>query len=564
MLKKLIIKNYALIDELEIVFSEGLNIITGETGAGKSIILGALGLILGERARTDIIRHNQKSAFVEGIFQIENTQLIQSFKNDFDLFDCELIVRREVHESGRSRAFVNDTPVTQQTLSSLGDCLVDIHGQHAHQSLLKVDQHIEFVDNYQKDDLLIDSVSKKYKELKRLHEELIEIAEKEKNGIEKRDLYEFQLSEIDAINPSEDEETQLIQEEKIRSNGERIIEISQKIKNNLYDGEDAVIDRIAGVERLLDGFANIDDSFSKWQSDCESARLTLDDIVQQIEEYAGKIDYDPQELESIRERILRIQGLKKKYGGTVESVLSYRDQIYQEIKQSHDYERTKNQINIQMDVLKKELSNFCLKLSHHRKKTAQSLIPLIENALNELGMPKSQFRIKFDIRLVQDGYIEIENQTLDVTEKGIDLIEFYISTNAGEPVKPLAQTASGGEISRIMLALKSVLADSDSIPLLVFDEIDTGISGRIADVVGKNLKALSRRHQIICITHLPQIASKADSHFSVEKQEVNGVTTTTVRCLDEANRLNAIAGLLGGEKVTETTLKTAEELLRQD
>lgn len=564
MLTKLIIKNYALIDEMSIVFSGGLNIITGETGAGKSIILGALGLILGDRAKTDVIRHGENNAMVEGIFVLSKTDFLKDFENDFDLFGNELIIRREVHESGRSRAFINDTPVSLQTLSEVGDRLIDLHGQHAHQSLLKVDHHIDFVDNFNKNEELLNSVANEFRRLKALHDQLANLNYLEQNTIEKKDLYAFHLSEINSINPGLDEEEQLIQDEKILKNGERILQSVSAIKNVIYDGNDSAIDNITFAEKTLSNLVSVDEKFHLLQTNFESARLILDDGINQLEDYVSKIDFDSQQLETMRERILQLQGLKKKFGGSIQTVLEYRNKIQNELNQMNSYDEEKAKLVKSIDSQKNIFREQCLKLSDYRKQNANELKVKVISALSDLGMPNSQFDIRFSATPSSKGYIQIDGMSVDATERGIDKIEFFISTNPGEPLKPLAQTASGGEISRIMLALKSVLADSDSVPILVFDEIDTGISGRIADVVGRGLKALATRHQIVCITHLPQIASKGEVHFSVEKRVKDNKTSTIVRLLDEELRLHAIAQLLGGETVTENTLENAKELLNQD
>jgi len=560
MLKQLLIKDYALIDHLTISFGPGLNIMTGETGAGKSIIIGALGLLLGERAKTDIIRQNQPVAVVEGTFQLSD---------DFDSSDFQeylnnnrdLLLRREIHSSGRSRCFINDSPVSNTILSKLGDLLIDLHGQHEHQALLKTDRHLDYLDNFGVDRSIREKIKETFKTYQSLSKQLESQREKETFLKEKRDLLEFQVQEIETVNPEPGEESTLEAEEKILRNTEKIHQSASEIAELLYDGENAVAERLARTEKILAGLKEVDQPFENWLNHCESARIAVEDIAKQFQAYAAKIEFSPQHLEEIRERLGQFSRLKKKYGGEMDQVFEFYEKTKKELNQIQTIDSEIKNLEDELNLAVASLTKDVRKLSEVRMAAADQLEKRVVSALEELGLKNGKFEIHITQKESDSSPIIIDNKRCSVTSKGIDHVEFYISLNPGQDCKPLAQIASGGEISRIMLALKTVLAESDDVPIMVFDEIDTGISGRIARVVGNKLEDVSSRHQIICITHLPQIASMGRSHLSVRKMVRDNQSRTTVKTITDQDRIKEIAQLLGGEQVTESVMQSARELL---
>lgn len=564
MLHEIYIKDYALIEEMRIQFISGLNIITGETGAGKSIIIGALGLLLGERSNVDTIREGAEKTVVEGLFDIP-----ESYPNDhhtgFNGFDIqkEILIRREVHKTGRSRCFLNDTPISLTQLNQIGDLLVDLHGQHAHQTLLKTDLHIDYLDNFGVEPTLLNKVKEIFKKYHNLTKQLAVLSQNENESQEKRELLEFQVKEISKINPQVNEEAALEKEEKLLKNCEELFQAAKSINTILYEGDTSVVEMLGRTENTIERLIEIDTIFEKWKQDIESTRITIEEMINSFQSYVSKIEFDPERLEWIRERLGLFSHLKKKYGGSIDSVIQYKIESEKKLNQIENLSEEIDSLTILIQQENTNLKNLCQTLSDMRKEVAKDLEDGIVAALKDLGLKDAIFKIRLSIQDKENGFIEIDHKKILVNAKGMDSIEFLISTNPGEPPKPLVQVASGGEISRIMLALKSVLAEADKIPVLIFDEIDTGISGRIARVVGKNLKDLSKNHQVICITHLPQIASLADGHFCVEKEITKKRSYTLIRKLDQEERVNEIAKLLGGEKVTETTIKGAKELLSE-
>ena len=562
MLKHLTIKNYALIDEMRVEFGPGLNILTGETGAGKSIILGAIGLILGERARSDVIRRGASRAFVEAAFEVP-AALADGIRDASESEPGDgLLLRREVGGSGRSRCFIDDSPVTWNQLSMLGDRLVDLHGQHEHQALLRVEHHLKYLDNFGTDAGLLDRVRESFKRCRALGEALDSLLAKERLLKEQRELLEFQIEEIRKADPKAGEEEQLDQEEKILRNSERICEAASRIGELLYEGEGSVFEKLSAAEGLFRELAPVDSVFSKWGGESESVKIQLQDLLRAVSEYAGRVEFNPQRLEDIRERLSLFSRLKKKYGGSMPQVIEFKRKTEADLERIETLQDDIARTTQELEREKTQFSGHCLRLSACRKSAADSLERKVESALSDLGLPNGVFRIRIVQRESETGLVETDGRKFAANQDGADHVEFFISLNPGEAVKPLVQVASGGEVSRIMLALKSALAEADSVPVLIFDEIDTGISGRIAHAVGKHLKALGRNHQVICITHLPQIASAGDLHFSVVKQVADNRTSTLIRRMNREERIVEIAKLIGGETVTEAALASARELVQ--
>jgi DNA repair protein RecN (Recombination protein N) len=566
MLEKLYIKNYALIQELELGFSPNLNIITGETGAGKSIIVDAMMLLLGERASTTYIRQGEKKAVVEGTFWLPHShpslEIIKS--GGLEISDNLIIIRREITEKS-GRAFFNDSPIQVNVLKQFGDLLVDFHGQHDHQMLLNSDTHIQILDVFAKENTLKIQYIKEFNTLKNLLEKLEKAVKKEKEFKEKIDFLNFELKEIKKINPKENEDTEIEAELKIRENAEILYKYSSGINNALDEEDDSINKKLQLIKKDLLRLKDIDQRFDPYIKDLDTSIINLSELSYFTNDYASKIDFDAEAIEKLRERSVELKGLIKKYG-SINNALKKKEELEKELNfaENFDYEIIKLRENIINQ--KSKTASLALKLSEKRKECSTVLEKEVEKKLIDLGIPESVFQVKFnklkdESRSTDSLNIKINNIYYKLFENGCDIVEFYISTNKGEETKPLAMIASGGEISRVMLAIKNIAADTDRMPMLIFDEIDTGISGKTAQKVGFSMKELSKRHQIISITHLPQICAVADRNILVEKFESNGRTIISAHTLNEKEKLRETARLISGEKITESSLKSASELI---
>jgi DNA repair protein RecN (Recombination protein N) len=569
MLKSLQIKDYALIDNNFVEFEKGLNIITGETGAGKSIIIDAMGLLLGERASAEVVRKGAPKSVVEGIFDVEKNTKVKELLSTFSIEpNSELIVRREVSAKGGSRCFLNDTPVPLTDLKSVGNLLVDLHGQHEHQSLLRSETHIEMLDDFSDIEPMLVEYRSLYRKLNEKCSELKELRDREILLREKKELYQYQIREIDLVSPLEGEDTELLSELNVLENGEKLLQISEEIYQKVYDGENALYDQISNVQSSIRELSSIDKSLVETGEEVDQAAALIRDIAESIRSYKDKIDLDPERLENVRERLGAINLLKKKYGGSLKALNEYRLKIGDEFALAENYSEKISEFEKAIETLRAECGAVAETLSEMRRNTADGVEKEIVKALSFLGISDALFEVKIirhnsdnDASAVQ--FVTINGSNYKCTSRGVDEIEFYISTNKGEDTKSLARVASGGEISRVMLALKTVLAKNEKLPLLIFDEIDTGVSGRIAQKVGQTLKQLAEFHQIISITHLPQIAGLADNHFAVEKKVENERVVSRIRVLPLEERIREVAKLMSGEDVTEASLNGARELMRQ-
>jgi DNA repair protein RecN (Recombination protein N) len=569
MLKTLTIKNYALIEGIEIGFEPGLNIITGETGAGKSILIDALSLVLGERASPDIVRKGSDKAVVEAVLGASGNNTVKHLlrENEIDVLE-ELILRREVSAKGQSRCFVNDTPVTLGLLQSIGDVLVDLHGQHAHQSLLRSETHIDLLDDFGGLEGLRMEYGDAYEALGKLFRELEELQAKERQLREKRDLYEFQIQEIDAVMPQAGEEDALESELKILENSEKLFEATSQLHQMLYEGDQAVYDQLVRARNQLEDLSGIDRSFEEMKNECASAVAIIGEVEKFIQSYNSKIEFNPGRLEEIRERLGRLAMLKKKYGGSIDTILSHREKIGGEFALAENFEEEIRKLTDRIERARKVCSTAAERLSAKRQELVGKVGKSVVAELARLGIANARFDVRIENRPMgktngahERAFVKLGREVYEATPKGMDFVEFHLSTNMGEDPKPLVKVASGGEISRVMLALKTILARSERLPLLIFDEIDVGVSGRIAQSVGKSMMNLSQLHQVIAITHLPQIAGLADTHFVVEKVEKEKRTMTRLRKLDLDERVEEVAKLMSGTEITEAGLEGARELM---
>lgn len=562
MLKSLSIKNFALIEQAEIHFEHGLNIITGETGAGKSILLGALSMILGERAATENIRTGADRSVIEGTFSIKANDPLELLlkENEIETPDQEILIRREISLKGQNRCFINDTLITTSILKSIGDLLVDLHGQHDHQSLLQQEIHVDIIDAYGHLESWSNEVKQQFKKINELKNKIKDLEEHKESYVEKRDVFMHQLKEITDISPEPDEDNCLLQEEKIFANAERLFELTKNIYDVIYDAERSAGELLGEAHRDFEELKKIDERFNEVLAQFITAKITLEEVSRWIGEYHQKITFEPERLEEIRARIVAIQRLKKKYG-TIEEILAKKVQIDESLNLSDNFDFELKKLRKQFEEEIGHYTKLCIELTAKRKKLAAELDKKVVTEMKNLGMEHAQF--KTEIRHVEqaDSFAKVNGKPVAATAKGLDFVEFMISTNLGESLKPLVKVASGGEMSRIMLSLKTALAGSDQIPTLIFDEIDVGISGRIAQAVGKALYSLAQSHQTICITHLPQIAGFSQCHFSVEKNFVKDKTVTEIKKLSHDEKLREVAKLLGGEQITDITLKNARELV---
>ena len=571
MLKSLSIRNYALIEAVEIEFETGLNIITGETGAGKSIIVDALGLLLGDRANTDVVRKGADKSIVEGVCGIVGNRKAVAVLERLGIEGREeLIIRRDVSAKGQSRCFVNDTPLSLAGLKEIGDLLVDLHGQHEHQSLLRPETHVELVDEFGGLEGLLGEYRGPYDRLSTMFAERRDLARKERDLKEKRDLFEFQIREIDAVGPRPDEEKKLENELRILENAEKLFDATSRLYQMLYEGEQSAYDLLVKTRNQLEDLAHIDRAFEESKNECASAAAVVGELTKFIQSYNSKIEFNPERLEEIRARLGQVVLLRKKYGGSLESVLRHREHIGRSFEIAANFDAELARIDERIRAERTVCSDRAQRLSAKRHELTAKLGRAVEQELARLGIANARFEIVIANRPFAasgaDGrevHVLLGSEGFEASARGIDLVEFRLSTNAGEDPKPLVKIASGGEISRVMLALKTILAKADRLPVLVFDEIDTGISGRIAAAVGKSLKGLSEFHQIIAITHLPQIAGFADCHFVAEKHEAKGRTASRLRKLDDDERVREVARLMSGEEVTEASLQGARQLVRR-
>ena len=564
MLRTLTITNYALIDSITVDFPNGLTILTGETGAGKSIILGALGLILGERADAAVVRSGADRAVVEGTFQASGNRALRALFTEHDLeWAEECIVRREVSAKGTSRSFVNDSPVTLAIQKRVGEFLIDLHGQHEHQSLLRTDTHIQMLDDFGGLDGMVSEFQEEYRRLKEAAGGLEALRTRERQLRERQEFMRFQLQEIDAVGPKAGEEEALESELRILENAEKLFGATARLHEQLYEGEQSVHDLLVVARNTLHDLAEIDRQFAGAAAECSSAEAIVKELAKFIQGYNARVEFAPDRLEELRNRLGTIALLKKKYGGSLDAVLAHREAVAREVELAENFDGIRAGMERDVERARAACGAIAQRLSAKRHETARRVDRAVAGELQKLGIPNPQFTTRITASPAANGHLSVlaGGSALGIHGRGYDLVEFFLSTNAGEEERPLAKVASGGEISRVMLALKSVLAKSDRLPVLVFDEIDVGVSGRIAQAVGKSLKSLSGFHQVIAITHLPQIAGLADAHFVVEKKEAKKRTTSSIRRLALEEQVEEIARLMSGAEVTAAGKAGARELM---
>lgn len=567
MLTELRIENFAIIEKLELVFSSGLIIFTGETGAGKSIIMDALEMLLGGRADASILRSNAERASVEGIFRLNDA--IQAPVNEIlrreDLLDDEYFVTlaREVRKEGRSNARINGRTVNVALLREIGKYLVDIHGQTEHLSILDPRTHLGLLDRYANTDELLVNYRKSYSQLTALRRELHDLRSAQADADRRIDMLTFQTDEIEKAKliPGEDEELKL--ERDRLANAEQLSSNAQEALQLLDEGSPespAITDQLGQVVTALAAMAKVDARQSELSARAENILESLSEISHDLHGYLEEIEYNPRRLEDVEERLDMMHRLFRKYGGSIESVLGFGAKARSELDAINNTGEKINELESKEAVLLKELVESGIKLSARRKEAAQQLGHLIETELDDLKMAAARFGVDFQTRPDPSGLPIDKDTRIAFDATGFDRLEFLVAPNPGEGLKPLAKIASGGETSRLMLALKNTLARADQIPSLVFDEIDQGIGGRVGTVVGQKLWHLGREHQVFCITHLPQLAAFGDQHYQVQKLVNQERTTSQVKRMEGNERLVELAQMLG--EVNENTLRSAHDILQ--
>jgi DNA repair protein RecN (Recombination protein N) len=555
MLTELSIRNFAIIDELNVSFPTGLNILTGETGAGKSILIGAVSLLLGDRASSDMIRSQEDTAMVEAMFNIgEKSDLKEKLKEMGFLVGNELILKRIVSRTGKNRVYIDGQLATLGMLSAISENLVNICGQHEHQVILNAENHSDIVDEFGGLQPLRAEYAEMYDRYLFLNEKLGRLLSMNKTRDERVEFLKFHLKEIDeaAVRVGEDEV--LLDEKKILNSIQKLTEYARVAYESLYGKPRSVQEEIRGIIANIREIKKIDKGLKLSDKDIDAVYYQLEDAAMTLREYIKNLSYDPARLEVIDDRLDLLGKLKRKYGRTLDEVLKKRNEIEDELGAISSVDEEIEKISKEMEAQKGEMLQKATLLSQQRRESAAVLTKAIEDEIHDLRMEKAAFKVIF-------GKPASGQDTPVFNPRGIDVIEFYLTTNVGETAKPLNRIASGGELSRIMLVVKKVVAKTGSVGTLIFDEVDSGIGGAVAEDVGKKLRDVSQHHQIICITHLPQIACFGDTHYRVAKNVSGERTIASVNVLSEEERLDEIARMLGGAELTKKTRAHAREML---
>ncbi|MEE8328949.1 MAG: DNA repair protein RecN [Thermodesulfovibrionia bacterium] len=560
MLQELHIKNLAIIDDVNVEFGKGFNVLTGETGSGKSVIIDALCLALGERASSELIRSGEKEAVIEAFFDVPHKRLDQSTRRllqDIGI-DIEegIIMKRILSAQGKSRAYINDSMVSVHTLSQISRNIIDVHGQYEHQALLLPHNQLELLDVYGG---LLDErqgVTALYESQVALRQQINELIKKEKERAQRLDILGFQINEINAADLKIGEEEGLTEETKILGSAGRLTELAIRAYENIYSSEKACIENLSKILNSLREISNIDGRASEAVKSVEEALPLLEETAYFLRDYKDSLDFNPQRLEEIQERLELIKRLTKKYGNNMQEILDYKERALRELDELQHSEEKLDALRTEQEELKKTITEKAQQLSKKRKAVSCKAGKQVVKELSELSMADTKFIIHITTEAGDDT-----TDGFKVNSWGIDRVEYLISPNIGEELRPLSKIASGGELSRVMLALQGIFAKVDKIPVLVFDEIDAGIGGKAADTVGQKLRGLSSNHQVICVTHLPQIASYADRHLKIGKKVKGKRTTVEIRQIEKDERTVEIARMLSGDS-SQVSIKHASEMLK--
>jgi DNA repair protein RecN (Recombination protein N) len=553
LLAELSIKNFAIIESLSISFNKGLTVLTGETGAGKSIIIDAIQLLIGGRGSAEFVRHGEEKAEIEGLFQIEDANhpvIKKASEFGIEIEEGMVVLRRDISRSGKSVCRINGKLVTISTLREIGATLVDIHGQHEHQELMDETRHLPLLDQFGAEE--ITTSLREYQEVFHRYEhtkqKLKALSENDQQMAHRLDLILFQLDEIQKANLKLHEDEELYEEKRKLANFEKVFEAIQ-LSYSALSGEQKGLDWVSMAMDHLENAASLDTAYKDVYEAVSNCFYQLEDAARLLSNKLDVLEYDPQRLNEIEDRLNEINQLKRKYGKTIEEILEYAAKIEEEIETLQNKETHIGELEKELASIKRDLTLEAKQLTELRQKWAEKLTRLIHKELKELYMAKTVFEVRFETDL--DSF----------KQTGADYVEFYLTTNPGEPLKPLSKVASGGELSRIMLALKSIFSKHQGVTSIIFDEVDTGVSGRVAQAIAEKIYKVAVNSQVLCISHLPQVAAMADTHLFISKTIKGGRTKTTVTPLDAEEKIKEIGRMISGVEITDLTKQHAEELL---
>jgi DNA repair protein RecN (Recombination protein N) len=564
MLLDLRIKNFVIIDSLTVNFTRGLNILSGETGAGKSILIDAISGVLGEKLSTDMIRTGFDKASLEAGFDVSGMDDLAKILDEagIDTDDDQLVIRREIFANGKGRCFANSMQIPVAKLREISENLIDIHGQNEHQTIINISKHRELLDSF-------GGLSGDVAKVKEVHEKLYSIRNRissfeidEREKARRIEFNTFSIKEIEAAGLKPGEEEELRNESNLLANAEKIFkEVNESAE--LITGETGVIRNLKKAEANLSKISDIDPDIASMLDKIREALYSLEDSSSELRAYRNSIDFSPDRINQVEERLNTIQGLKKKYGDSIHEILQYAEKAKTELDAINSSDEEMEQLRADEKKTVKNAKELALALSERRKAAALKLEGLVIKELKDLGMAGTVFKISIKRETSPDGDIESDNNKYILYPHGIDRIEFLLSANEGEDLRQLRKVASGGEMSRIMLALKNVIQSADIVETLIFDEVDAGISGKTAEIVGRKLRNLSKDRQVLLITHLPQIAAMSDTHFLVQKGKSDGRVTTLVKNLSDKEKVREVARMLAGEEITDLSIKHAEEMIER-
>jgi DNA repair protein RecN (Recombination protein N) len=563
MLVELRIKDLAIIDEIDIGFSKGLNVLTGETGAGKSIIINAVNMLLGDRASEGSIRTGAEQGTVEALFDFSEYPRAEEKLRAMGFAGArEILIKRTVTRSGRSKLFVNQELSTLTTISRIGEALLSVYGQYEHQSLQKAERHIDILDEYGRMTVPRRRYEKAFGEMEGFRKERADLKERESQTIRDRELMMFQSQEIAGANLHEGEEEALKEQKTILSNAEKLFEWADVAERALYSDESSVSEKLATALQKVREISRIDSSIEALAKTIESSIYQLEEVAYTLRDYREEVECDPERLEAVEHRFEEIRRLKMKYGQTIDEILQFKDRVDRQLENLDSNRARIEKLEERLADAEQKTVELARNLSRDREKTAAGFQKVMEKELASLGMGRTVFEVRFGVDRLRTREKWVAVHGVSLGPRGMDTVEFYISPNVGEEPRPLNRIASGGELSRIMLAIKGIIASAEPGQTLIFDEVDAGVGGAVAEVVGKKLKDLSLYHQVLCVTHLPQIASFADVHHRVTKTARQNRTLTLARELNAEEKVDEIARMLGGIKITEKTRAHASEMIQ--
>lgn len=562
LLQELSIKNFAIIDELFLSVEKGLTVLTGETGAGKSIIIDAINLLVGGRGSSEFVRHGEKKAEIEGLFILDDAShpcYERASEFGIEIEEGMIILQRDISASGKSVCRINGKLVTISILREIGASLIDIHGQHEHQELMNEFHHLTLLDQYGNIEIeqALNNYTDLYKEYAQVLSRLKDLSENEQQMAHRLDLIQFQLQEIQKADLQLNEDEKLLEEKRKLMNFERLFD-ALKTSYGALQGEQRGLDWVGLVMSQLETAAELEEDFEPLLETVSNCFYLLEDAARAIRNEYDSLEFNPERLNEIESRLNEINQLKRKYGGTIENILEYCSKIEEELETIMNRESHIEQLQTILNQLKKDLYLEAKQLSDLRKKWSKKLTKGIHQELKHLYMDKTVFEVKF----LKSAEMYEDESAQPFQKDGLDVVEFYISTNPGEPLKPLNKVTSGGELSRMMLALKTIFSKHQGITSIIFDEVDTGVSGRVAQSIAEKIHQVSEHSQVLCISHLPQVAAMADTHLFIMKNITDGRTRTTVKVLEHKEKVNEISRMISGVEITEKTIEHAEELLQ--